>query len=178
MAVKIIKSERTGKLLTVSSFTAEEAWIRVIDMENHNVGFINGFFEELRDFDVVKAFKEWTAEGIDCGKIPILQPKGLAEGQILPGRVVIQDSLKPVMKNNPGFCKFIPNCIPGSRYFNYIIYEKCKLSGISYKVGDKIIYRREFYSPYPKGHTKFEVDIYISPDNLDEVNSFINEILS
>jgi hypothetical protein len=176
MSVKVLKSEKTGKVIIVSRQNEKEGSIRVWDIDNGRFGFLRSSIEILNELDLGSEFKRLAADGVNTKGIVPLQPKGFAAGQELPGKIVIIDQLKPVIPANLDYCKRIPINIHGKKEFNSIIHQACKKARISYMVGGQPIYRKEFYHPYPAGHPKYEADILLEPDNIDEITSFIHTI--
>ena len=177
--VEVIKSDGTGKVINTSAYDSTEGWIMVYDKVNERIGFINDTLEALDNTDLAMDFKEWVVQGINCEGLVLLQEKGFIQGQKLPGRVGIKDTFHPVLKHYPEFCKHIPQMkygVQNTPRQQMIIIDAYKSTGISYKKDGKTIYRKYFYSPYPYGHPRYEADIIIRPDNIDEVNAFINSL--
>lgn len=167
--VTVKKSNKTGLVLNISTRNAEEAWVMVQSEEKTTRQgriFINkrtGFLRSTRT---------------------ILAAEGFHENQVLPGRVVIQDSIVPIMKDNHEFGLRIPQSKKGTTYTPAIgtaIRTACAAQGVSYgklvEGGElKPIYRKTFYSPYPEGHANYEADVILTPDNIEAVDLFINSI--
>ena len=175
--VKVVKSQGSGEVLNISQKNPGMGWIMLYDTNNKRTGFLRGYLDFLRNVDLAATFKDLTAEGINCTGLDVLQPKGIVEGQLMPGRVVFRDSLTPIIEDTE-FAIYIPNIIE-----QFLItpqrYMACReflvREGINYMSGSSIMYRSCPYSPYPNGHSKYLPDILITPDNLNEVNSILTK---
>lgn len=186
MSTVKVKRTRNGKVLNISTQNPNEAWVMVEMVsedyqggrrwENKRLGFLRGTTETLSNLNLKSEFAKYGSE------LPVLQATGFAENQLLPGRVVIQDQLKPIMEKNPEFGKRIPQIAPkGTKKEDLtrvmgIIRSACTASGLTYKQSGLTIYRKVFYSPYPEGHARYEADVILSPDNLDAVTNFIAKL--
>lgn len=167
--VKVIKSRNTQQVVNISSRNANEAWVMV---QSSAEVFRGGrLFTNIRT-----GFLRGTAEK--------LQSMGFSDGKELPGRIVIQDSLVPIMKDNADFGLRIPQSKVGVAYTPAIgtaIRTACTTAGVTYEGVDsdgvmKPLYRKVFYSPYPEGHAGYEADVLIPIANQEEVANFINTI--
>lgn len=183
--VTVIKSQKSGKVLNASTNNPLEGWIMIEStslefkggrrFENKRRGFLRQQVALLQSLDLKADFAMLLSKGVDTTGLVVLQPKGFAEGQVLPGRVVIQDSLEPIIADNLEFGLRVPQLGANSDIRN-AVREACSNAGLAYTQSGKPIYRKTFYSPYPEGHPRCENDIILSPDNMDEVNAFIATI--
>ena len=176
--VRVIKSNKTGQVINKSTRNPEEGWVMVESKteewkggrrwENKRTGFLRQTVATLQALDLKAEFKS-LGVGED---LVVLQPKGFAEGQLLPGRVVIQDQLVPIMKDNAEFGLRIPQT-GNNADTRKVVRDACTAHGIRYEQSGHPIYRKTFYSPFPAGHEKYEADIILSPDNLEAIQAFI-----
>lgn len=143
-----------------------EGWLMVEEKETH---FAGG--------------REWTnvRTGFIRNTVEHLLGKGYKSGMELQGRVVIQDSLTPIISGNTQFGLRVPQSKRGTTYTAAIgaaIRAACIQQGIAYsglgEGGELLpIYRKTFYSPYAEGHALYEPTVIIAPANLEQVNTFV-----
>lgn len=174
MQVQVVKSKKTGNVLNISTNNPNEAWVMLASSEEVTR---EGRIYNNRRTGFLRATKD------------ILEAKGFKEGQVLPGHIVIKDSLTPIIMDKvtgepTDFGLRVPQSKRGVAYTPEIgtaIRTACKANGVTYMglgEGGELfpIYRKVFYSPYPEGHPSYEADNIISIANAEQVNKFIDSI--
>ncbi len=118
--VKVVKSQKTGLVLNTSTRNPEQAWVMVRSEEKTTKrGFI---FTNVRT-------------GFLRSDTKTLESYKFTEGQELPGHVVIQDQLVPIMKDNAEFGLRVPQSKQGIAYTAAIgtaIRTACSAAGVAY----------------------------------------------
>ena len=179
--VKVVKAKNSSSVVNKSSnANSDSGWVMLTSTETvirqgavfHNVrnGFLRARYDELLNMNLSTELK---ALGINCPDTGI----GFKEGQELTGHICIQDSLEPIMKENPSFGLRIPR-LGKTPEIRAAVQNLCKEKGVSYEGVNadgelKPIYRKVFYSPYPVGHERYESDNIIPIANREQVNDFI-----
>jgi hypothetical protein len=170
---KEVVNKGAGKLAWVMLEHDSSVWRDGVKFINKRRGFLRAAYDELISMDMRKELIACGVEPSAIGNIGI----GFKVGTVLPGHIVIQDSLTPIIAADPAFGLRIPQ-MGDTQEIRTQVREACKAQGVSYEgLGEggelKPIYRKTFYSPYPEGHPQYQADHIIAVANMEQVKDFI-----